>query len=127
MQVPYNPMLIAQSAKSTAAMSVNSASNGIYHQQQQSAIDIQTSIANSPRFSNAAAEEEPPSFRIQSKNSHQKEEEIKYNTFLEGLDDQLGFELSVEKRNVQESKYDTMMEGSSVFERTDPKVDEERR
>jgi hypothetical protein len=27
-------MLIAQSAKSTAAMSVNSASNGIYHQQQ---------------------------------------------------------------------------------------------
>jgi hypothetical protein len=39
--------------------------------------------------------------------------------------------MSIEKRNggiaVQESQYDTRMEGSSVFERTDPKVDEERR
>lgn len=71
-------MLVAQSMKSTAAMSVNSASNGISHQQSKSdsrgvvMMDLQTSIANSPRFSNA----EEPSFRIQPKNDHQLKGDI---------------------------------------------------
>ena len=88
-------------------------------------IDLQTSIANSPRFSNA----EEPSFRIQPKNDHQLKGDIQYDTFVEGIDAQFGFEMSIEKRNgpVQDSKYDTMMEGSSVFEKTDPKLDEDRR
>ena len=87
-------MLIAQSAKSTEAKSVNSASNGIYHQQQQSAIDIQSSIANSPRFSNN--EMEQPSFSNQPKNTPNKADEIKYESFLDGIDNQFGFEMSRE-------------------------------
>jgi len=74
---------------------------------------------------------EQPSFSNQPKNTPNKADEIKYESFLDGIDNQFGFEMSREQRNggmqIQESKFDSVMDGSSVFERTDPKVDEQRK